>query len=355
MLDLVLCSNCFKDQGLKLESVKIGIELNNPCPNCHTSDGMKLNKKVLMILAHRFFVRGSFRKRRFGGAPRIQFNEHHYGKKSLNFKGELNDDVRLLQETLKIGFFPYGPNFWMLGENEPLKALQDPSKRNGVVENILEKYPARYLSKGEMFYRIRISPKQPSDFSEFDSPPIGLGGKGRFDTNEFSIMYGSQDLNVCIHECRCTVEDDLYVATLDPTRKLKLLDLTELLSEAGVTLFESLDMAIHMLFLAGEHSYEISKTLARAAKKKGFDGLIYPSYFSLVRTGAMPNETTYGLSIRQLAPLHKRAKAQIIPNVAIFGKPIESGDVEVYCINRLVINRVEHDVCFGPVDWEVSQ
>ena len=61
-------------------------------------------------------------------------------------------------------------------------------------------------------------------------------------------MYASQDLQVCLHECRVTAEDKIFVATLKPVKPLKLLNLEEILVEEGVTEFESLDMAVHMLF-----------------------------------------------------------------------------------------------------------
>jgi hypothetical protein len=48
-----------------------------------------------------------------------------------------------------------------------------------------------------------------------------------------------QDLQMCVHELRLTVEDELFVATLVRRRELRLLDLTEILEE-GVTEFESL-------------------------------------------------------------------------------------------------------------------
>ena len=48
-----------------------------------------------------------------------------------------------------------------------------------------------------------------------------------------------------VHECRVTVEDDLYMATLTPLRDLRLLDLTAV-PEEDVTEFDSLDMAVHM-------------------------------------------------------------------------------------------------------------
>src|SRR5580698_11184646 len=54
--------------------------------------------------------------------------------------------------------------------------------------------------------------------------------------------------------------DHLHFATLKATRSLTLLDLTALLQE-DVTSFESLDMAIHLLFLAPSHSYPITRAI----------------------------------------------------------------------------------------------
>jgi hypothetical protein len=36
-------------------------------------------------------------------------------------------------------------------------------------------------------------------------------------------MYASPDLEVCVHECRVTAEDDLYVATLGAVSSLRVL------------------------------------------------------------------------------------------------------------------------------------
>lgn len=164
-------------------------------------------------------------------------------------------------------------------------------------------------------------------------------------------MYGSQDIDVCIHECRASTEDDIYVATLEPQKDLRLLDLTHLLEE-DVSEFESLDMAIHMLFLARSHSYEICRAIALAASDKGFDGIIYPSFFSLIRTGGHPFETAYGLSLRRFHPERERyAEAFTIQNFALFGRPVESGLVSIKCINRLVLTQVGYKGHFGPVEY----
>ena len=162
------------------------------------------------------------------------------------------------------------------------------------------------------------------------------------------MLYGSPDLEVCVHECRVTAEDDLFVATLAPKEPLRLLDLSVLLKEEHVTEFESLDMSVHMLFLAGKHAYKITRAIADAAHASGFDGIVYPSYFSLLRIGQMPFQTTYGISHRRFPQLQEHEQAKSIPNLALFGKPVADGRVAVLCINRLILSRVGYDFHFGP-------
>jgi len=347
----LLCSNCFVDEGLKIDSWKHGIEQQSECPNCKSSDGKKLTKEHLLALAHRFFVSGTTIRFDYGAAPRVQFNEQHYGKSGILPSQWLKNDVKLIEEAAGIGFFPYGPRFWMFGEVEPLKALQNPATRPQIIERVLKEYPERTLAKDALFYRVRVNPQHPADPSEYDSPPLDVVGKGRLDSPGFAVMYGSQDVDICVHECRATAEDDMYLATMRPSRDLRLLDLSAVLKE-DVTEFESLDMAIHMLFLARSHSYEISRAIARAARNASFDGIIYSSYFSLLRTGGRPFETAYGLSVRRFHPQAEQyAKAYMIPNFALFGRPVEHGNVAVKCINRLVLTQIGYLGHFGPVSY----
>jgi hypothetical protein len=352
MTEIVLCSNCFNDQGLRLTAFNIGIDKNSLCPRCKTKNGRKLNKELVKKLAYSFFVRGTVHRAYFGSAPVIQFNEQQYENSSINIPKRLEDDIKLIEDTIKVGFFYYGPRLWMIGEVEPLKKLELESERHGIIHRILKEYPARIILKKEFIYRLRKEPKDPSNFEEYDSPPLGNEnlGKGRFDSINFPIMYASQDLEICVHECRVTVDDNLFLATLYPTRDLKLLDLTEILDE-NETEFESLDMAVHMLFFAGECSYKITREIAFNAYKAGFDGLIYPSYFSLFRTGAMPFDSVYGISVRKFPSYKNHAKSQIIQDMALFGRPIEKKIIAVKCINRLVLNKVKYDIRFGPVDY----
>lgn len=347
--DVLLCSECFNDEGLRLDARLIGVADLSLCPNCGASVGAKLDKVRLDRLAYRFFVWGSLLRCDYGAAPLIQFNNRQ--KTSISVPSWLDSDMRLIERKLGVGFFHYGPRLWMIGEVEPLKALQDPASCAPVVDRILSEYPGRILALDENFYRIRKAPLRPANAQEYDSPPDSIVGNGRLDSPDFPVMYASPDLQLCVHECRVTAEDDLYVATLAPVSTLRLLDLSALLTHENVSEFESLDMAVHMLFLAGPHSYPITRKISVAAKSAGFDGLVFPSYFSLLRNGTMPFETIYGISLRRLEPLQEYEQAKAVPNFAIFGRPIESGKVRLLCINRLVLRRVEYGVHFGPVGF----
>lgn len=338
----LLCSECFQDHGLKLLAEKIGRKNKGICNNCNKATGIKLNTDEIKFLAYRFFVVGSILKLDYGASPLIQYNK--YQKTSVIFSDSLNNDVKLFERTIGVGFFHYGPRLWMIGEIEPLKDLQNKATRKNILERIIKEFPAVILKNSDLFYRIRLNPANPNNVSEYDSPP--QPGKGRLDSENHPVLYGSQDLEVCIHECRTTVEDELYVATLKPSNELKLLDLTELLVE-DCTEFESLDLTIQMLFLAGKHSYEISNELSLTAKENGFDGIIYPSFFSLVRTGSVPFPTVYGISTRKI-PLYKEIeKSSTIQNIALFGRPIRDKIVAVININKLGLNRVIYDYQFG--------
>lgn len=342
----VACSNCFSDEGLRLDAERIGQGVLGDCPNCGANDFKKLSAPGVGALAHRFFVWGSLWRARFGAAPLIQFNEHQ--QTSIDVAPWLAPDVELIERLLGVGFFHYGPRLWMIGEVEPLKDLQKPKKRQAIVDRILAEYPIRTLSQTESFYRVRVSPSIPSDPSQYDSPPLQSAGRGRLDSSRQPVLYGSSDLEVCVHECRVTAEDDLFVATLSPNRPLRLLDLSVLLKEEDVTEFDSLDMSVHMLFLAGKHSYKITRSIADAARAAGFDGLMYPSYFSLLRIGQMPFQTTYGISHRTIPQYQDHEQAKAISNLALFGTPVASGIVSVDCINRIILSRVGYDFHFGP-------
>jgi hypothetical protein len=60
-------------------------------------------------------------------------------------------DLHLIGKLLGVGFFCHGPRLWMVGEVEPLKALQDPTTRTEVIARILTEYPATEVTSGQLF------------------------------------------------------------------------------------------------------------------------------------------------------------------------------------------------------------
>lgn len=154
----------------------------------------KLTGDHIKGLAWRFFVSGTTIRCDYGAAPVIQFNDHRYGQSDITPSAWLKNDIKLIEDEAKIGFFHYGPRLWMIGEIEPLKALQDPATRSQIIERFLSEYPEKTLSTGSKFYRLRVNPELPAEATEYDSPPVEFAGRGRLDSPGFSVMYGSQDL-----------------------------------------------------------------------------------------------------------------------------------------------------------------
>lgn len=341
----VACSRCFKNRGLILDAMQYGRDEMGACPSCGREDGIKLGKAPLAYLAQRFFVDGSFHKSEFGGAPAIQFNEHQ--QTSIAIDDVLKNDIGVFEKLLGVGFFEYGPRLWMIGEVEPLKELLDGKRRAAIVERIVTEYPIRMIGLDETFYRVRKSPTSAIEPREYDTPPPDIVQDGRLGSADVPVMYASPLIDLCVHECRYTVEDELFVAALNPKRELRLLDLTTVLEE-DATEFESLDMAVHMLFLGGRSAYDAARAIARAAREKGFDGLIYPSYFSSHYHGERPFQTVYGITRRRFEGARNYEHSLSAPNLALFGYPIADGIVEVDTINRLVISRVSYEFHHGP-------
>lgn len=346
--EYLLCSDCFKDEGIKLYAFKIGIVSSTLCNHCNLESGNKLTRQLIKDLCYSYFVRGTIHRTDYGGSPIVQIRTNGFNINEINTPIWLQEDVKILNTIGDIGFFLYGPRMWMIGDIEPLNLLQTIEERDNIIEEILGLYPTVELTHKDYFYRLRINPDSPNDFGEYDTAPDIYLGRNRFDNPEFPVLYGATNLELCIHECRATIEDNLYVAKLSPTHNLRLLDLTEVIEEDNLSEFESIDLAIHFLFLAGKHSYEICRRIAYKAQEKGYDGIIYPSYFSFISTGAFPFESISGISIRKFKQLKEVAKAQNIPNIAIFGRPIHEKKISIGCINKVVINKFQYDLSFGP-------
>lgn len=322
----VLCSKCFSDPGLQMAASKIGRNEHRRCRHCGAFDGSKLYRTAVEALMVEFFWHGSFFRADFGGAHRLVSNPYRYGSREVDFPSWLRSDAHLLEDELKVGLFHYGPPLWRIGEIEQLVNLRNPKTRSAAISSLFHQFPEKILVAGTPFFRVRknLAPEQEQDFSQYDAPPQGYGGSGRLDSKGLTVLYGSEDLEICIHECRVIIPDECFVASLETTRDLRLLDLTAPPISDGATPFESLDISMRFLFSAGDHSYSITQAIARRARRAGYNGIVYPSYFSLV-------------------------KLKSIPNIALFGRPIKSGAVRVKAINRAMLSSATYEVRMGPI------
>lgn len=120
-----------------------------------------------------------------------------------------------------------------------------------------------------------------------------------------------------------TIADDCYVATLKVLRPQALLDLSASIIDGSKTPFESLSFAMRFIFAAEKHSYYIAQTIAKAAKRTGLEGIIFPSYFSSLR-------------------------GDVIQNIGLFGYPIADHSLEILCINKLLLERAKYETRLGP-------
>jgi hypothetical protein len=318
MINDIMCSECFKDEGLSLSAEIIGIKQKGICKNCNNLNGKKLDVGLLNNLCWKFFVSGSYTKTQYGGAPVVQFNELQ--KTEIAVLENLEYDIKLIEKILNVGFFYYAPRLFMLGEVEPLKKLHNDNENLEILNKIISLYPTKVLEEKEKFYRLRVDPEKPFEKNQYDSPP--KSGNGRLDLENLNILYGSNNIEICIHECKVSLKNELYIATLSPTQNLKLLDLTTLIDEKEDE-FNSLNLALHFIFNAESHSYEICQKISKHIFNKGFDGLIYPSYYSSI-------------------------KSSRISNIALFGRPVNDGKVKVININRLQLEKIDYKFHFGP-------
>ena len=317
----MLCSKCFNDFGLIKTVESIGIDNNCICENCKKSDGFKITKEQLEDVCMNYFIDGTFCKSNYGGSCLVMYN--YVQKTEIKVPKFLKNDIKLLEDNLGIGFFYYSPRLYNLGLVEPLDELLDKKTRKKAINNIISKFPSKIIDENFKLFRLRKNPVYPNKNSEYDSPPNKFRSNyGRFDSKNINILYASENIEICIHECRVTLADELYIANLSPTKSLKLLDLTNHIDEQ-VAPFESLNLAIQFIFEAENHSYEITRDIAKYLKIAGYDGVVYNSYFNKIK------------------PIQ-------IPNIAIFGSPIRNKKIKIDCINKLIIKEANYSYIFGP-------
>ena len=321
---VIACSDCFGNDGLRHVLGRHGSASDLACPRCYSTRGRKLDLARLEAGAQEFFVQGSVAPETL--APMFQLNALNPSPALLD--PTLAADADLLRSLAGLVVFDYGPPMWQLGYTDHYHEFRegDPA---AVADALVGIAAAVTVASGTALYRIRrnldVGPDV-LDPATFDPPPATVAREpGRWDDLGVPVLYVSDDVELCLHECRVALADEIVLATLVSTRDLNLLDLPQGIGPGGPTPFE--DGALFADFMSRSRRDDwlgICRAVAAAARRAGYDGLRYTSYYSF----AMEREA--GL------------------NLALFGCPLAEGTLRVRSVNRVRLTSIGYRFGFGP-------
>jgi RES domain-containing protein len=276
---------------------------------------------------HDFFVAGSYVAETI--APVYQMNS--LNTKPALFDPTLEADATLASELTGQVIFHYGPPLWRFGETEHKHAFDAGGpERTEAARAFVAAVPRLILPSGTRLFRLRRNVDADETIvlaGSFDPPPPDPGRTpGRFDYGGVPVLYAADDIELCLHECRVTLADEIVVATLINTEPLELLDLSVSIETGGGTPFE--DPNIFAAFLSRSRQEQwlgYARTVAETARAAGLAGIRYPSYY------AQAKQDCEAL------------------NVALFGRPITDGVLTIQSVNRLRLTDARYAYSFGPV------
>ena len=329
-----LCSDCFKDNGLRLEAKRIGKEHTNLCPNCGSSSGYTLDNDCLHELQIQFFSRATAPNQyrqdvAVLGVVEDAPDEYDIG---LALRPETQSDWALIREAIGGRLWFRSPRLFYLGITNHFGPYQSLPK-DVVRDQIVPKLRFTELNTLTTIYRIRLNLNDHNKFDEgqFDSPPNPRRrGFGRFDNGKLPLFYGSPNLQVCIHECRVTLVDDIFVASLKPKKKLSLIDLTGNYDQPDdIDPFDDLEWFFRGLMNASHPNvYRYCRRIAQTIREMtNADGFVYNSYYTNI-AGDSEGRTV---------------------NYALFGHPLSEGKLGITSINTVRLERIRYDYHLGPL------
>jgi hypothetical protein len=153
----LLCSECFQDEGLRIEAEHIGHASGDVCPTCRSTTGMKLDLQHLEKLNHRFFVQGSIPHGVGGYVPILQFNPESTGADDqITMRETTWSDRRLIGRYVNGRLFFYAPALWRLGLTEHYGDGETVSDE--IISTIVTQLTIRVFVRGSKTYRIRKNP-----------------------------------------------------------------------------------------------------------------------------------------------------------------------------------------------------
>lgn len=327
----IACPACFSNHGFRRVVEKYVYDDPGRCPQCSIDSAYKLDVIALRQAMTDFFVVGSYLVETYASVYQINNNNPNPAR----FDKTLARDAALSSHLTGSVVFDYGPPMWRLGATNHYYAFEEGGeRRKQAAQNIIAAAKKADIHSGTMLYRVRLNPVADESIatpSVFDPPPSSIRREaGRWDELESSVLYVADDIELCLHECRTTIADEIVVATLSPNRTLKVIDLSSPIEETGPTPFDDQNVFVGIMCRSRGRWLDYCREISREALAAGYDGIRYASY--------------YAQSKHDYKSL----------NLAIFGRPLQEGLLELKSVNRLRITDMTYKYDFGPVLYRDS-
>jgi len=326
---IISCPECFHNHGFKTVLYSVGRPSAPACPRCSGKSGIGLDATALHEAVEMFFVDGSVVAETL--APVYAVGAGDIPAAELD--GSLVRDAATIRGLVDSSIFHNAPPLWRLGYTNHYHALReaDPAKADA----LLTKGHAVEIAADTLLYRVRLgmlTGPRLLDTDSFDPPPDHIARSwGRWDDGALPILYVADDIELCLHECRTAISDEITLATLRTRCPLRLLDIAAGFDDNGGTRFDDGQLFADFLSRSrGDTWFAITRAVAQAAARAGYDGLRYYSYYSFTM------EKCSGL------------------NLALFGRPIADGKLEIASVNRVRITDVHYGFRLGPVLYDAD-
>lgn len=331
---MMLCVGCLTNYGLRTEAAKLGhlSKDGQPCTGCGSVAAVLITKEQVDQLLERFFVHGSTAPTGRWESIYSLSGSRPDSTRPPVFDRTLQRDFEVLREHSSGSLILNAPSTWRLGHTliaeDVSRAIgqQDSVAISKHLDRVIAHCKTTVIDVGTSIFRVRRNVESPFDDGQYDTSPHT--SSSRFSDGSVSVMYGAFDIETCIHEARVLAEDEITVGTLQPTRELRVLDLTDIPYDApsdGAGEGGDIFYFVNARLLLGARSAE-AHAFGRRVRERGFEGIVYPSFFSDVRL----DRTRF-------------------PNVAIFGHPIRDQVLALQSLNNLRVDTIRYEYTFGPV------
>jgi hypothetical protein len=324
--------------GLRREAAKFGLGTNDTCSRCGKQGGTKLDRRAVEELFRNFYCYGS---QAAIYLPRV-FTEGGNEDDDIQLEQSAQTDYELLKQLSGLTLRRHTPHVYEMGFTEIRSEIdevlgQDPSSASEETAARLRQNLRRLLEAGfeyemqdgERIYRARISPAEPTEPTEYDSPPSEKAIPNRIAVAGDRIFCGAFNIETCLIEIKPHIDDlihhKIFVAALKSNGTLKLIDFTGRTEKPRLP---ELEFTLQAFFQANQNSYHLTQLLSHFVRRQGYDGIVYPSAMECTAR----DKGTW-------------------KNVALFGAPVTEKKLIIESINRVLIRSVANSFDLGPA-WD---